>query len=114
MDPLILRFRFCGEDVAVIPFIGQYGNGRLAVAFNDALDGSPFGVATVNLEAPLADGECFVKEWGGNEVLIEAMLAEGWLTVADREPVRSGHVLVRTMRPAGALLDHINTVRSDV
>jgi hypothetical protein len=107
-----LKLKVHGELVS--PTFGHYmdeeGNPtRLALQFIDDI-GAPYGTATVNPpDDPLAEGECFVKNWGGNEPLIEALLAAGWLESTGRE-VKTGYVAAPVMRIAGDLLTEYEKV----
>jgi len=57
---------------------GQYGNGRIAITLNDAVDGSPVAKATVNLaDVPLPDNHVLIKDWSENEGMLNCLEENG-------------------------------------
>lgn len=56
-----------------------YGNGSPAIRLNDATDGSPVAVASVNLEgiAKVKKGEIAIKDYSENEGMLKAMMDAG-------------------------------------
>lgn len=98
-----IKFEFYGEEVELIPSFGQYGNGRLAITFEDYNTGEPFGTATINLpEQHLNDGEFFIKDWSENEALAQALIKQGWIKSTGREVV-SGFVIAKAFKANGKL-----------
>ncbi|MEC9362388.1 MAG: hypothetical protein VYC42_04110 [Pseudomonadota bacterium] len=72
----------------------SYGNGRLAlelvaVGDEDCFAGEPIATATVNLNAPLAAGEIFVKDYAENEGMLDALIHAG-VVEADHTPMPVG------------------------
>lgn len=77
---------------------------RPALQLVDAGTGEPWATVTVNLpDDPLDAGEFFVKDWGGNEPIVEALEDAGWLVPTGRA-VPTGHVYAKIMRLGGDLL----------
>lgn len=75
----------------VVPSIGKYGNGRIAIELI-CPDGEPLCRATVNLpDAPIEDGYVFLKGWSENEGLPEALEEAGMVKLTDRK-VATGFV----------------------
>lgn len=98
-----IKFEFYGEEVELIPSFGRYGNGRLAITFEDYNTGEPFGTATINMpDAHLNDGEFFIKTWSENEQLAEALIKQGWIKSTGRDVV-SGYVTVTAFKAHGKL-----------
>ena len=85
------------NEVVVLKW-GQYSNGRLALQFILAETGEPMAVATVNLpDEPLADGETFIKSYGENEGMVEA-LADLRMIERTGRFVASGFVAIEVCR----------------
>lgn len=86
-------------------YVDEYGNqARPALQLVDATTGEHWATVTVNLsDDPLEPGEFFVKDWGGNEPIIEALEDAGWLVPTGRA-VPTGHVYAKVMRYGGDLL----------
>lgn len=96
-----ITFTAHDQTFTVWPEVGHYSNGRLAIKFFD--QEGPFSTITTNLpDQHLNEGEVFVKDWSENEVLVNALLEAGWLTLTGRE-VQSGYVFPKVMRLAGPL-----------
>ena len=75
----------------VIPAIGRYGNGRIAVQLK-CPDGEPLCTATVNLpDDSIKDGYVFLKGWSENEGLPEALEEAGMVKLTGRK-VATGFV----------------------
>jgi hypothetical protein len=54
---------------------GTYNNKRIAIQLNDAEDGMPIAIATVNLpELSLPPDHVFIKSWSENEGMAEALI----------------------------------------
>ena len=110
--PTIFIPSWDGESYEVHPRISKYDNGRLAIElWSGETEGfmEPFGKVTVNLpDEHLNEGEVFVKDWAENELLASTLLEFGWITPTGRE-VSSGFIFPLVSRPAGALLDYINS-----
>ena len=76
----------------------HYGNGRLAVQAYTT-DGEPAATVSVNLpDAPLNEGEFFLKDWSENEIISKALIERNIIEVLDRPLVKSGFVQVRTAK----------------
>jgi hypothetical protein len=94
-----LTFDCWGDTVTVVPELGRYGNGRLAISFSD--DDGPFDTATVNMpDHPIGVGEVFVKTYSETQPLVEAMFAAGWIEHAGRS-AQSGFVNIPAVRLVG-------------
>jgi hypothetical protein len=66
---------FLLKTTEIIVAIGEYFNGRPAIQLFDAEDGSPYGVASTNIdEIRLEDGEILIKDYAENEGLLAFLL----------------------------------------
>lgn len=93
-----------GEEFNLYPTFNTYGNGRLAISFEDIHEG-PYGHLTINMPNDhLNPGEVFVKNWSVNEGLVRTLIDAGWINFTGRE-VLSGFVAVPVAVLAGPLLD---------
>lgn len=69
-----------------------YQNNRLAIQLNDAEDGHPYAVATVNKpEVLLADNEVLIKDYSENEGMLDFLVKNNIVTPTPNG-VQSGHV----------------------
>jgi hypothetical protein len=112
--PTILCPGWGGETDQVRPEMGQYANGRTAIKFlyfDEEMQGwFPHATLTINLpDQHMNDGEIFIKDYSENELLAATLLEFGWITLTGRE-VSSGYVFAQVARPAGPLLDYINSL----
>lgn len=90
------RVKFRGEDCVLVHRVYAEGEGvRLEL---QCLDGSPMAVCTVNVpEVTLAADEVIVKDWGGNEGMVGALVAAGVVAVPSRT-VEVGFVVAHVCR----------------
>lgn len=70
----------------------QYGNGRPAIQLVDEETHEPVCTATVNLpDQPADPDEVYLKVWGGNEGVVEVLVAAG-IIAPPHDKVRTGFV----------------------
>jgi hypothetical protein len=71
----------------------EYGNGTPAIRLNDAIDGSPVAVASVNLEgiSKVETGEIAIKDYSENQGMLKALKDVGIVSEPIRH-VKSGYV----------------------
>lgn len=67
----------------------RYDNDNTAIVILDPVTGERELVATVNLwdppPPPHADDEVYLKDWGENEGVVEALVAAGVITITGQE-----------------------------
>lgn len=109
MTTTTLTMNFYGERYELIPELGRYGNGRLAITLVDATDGEPFATVTVNIPNKyIAPDEVAVKDWDENERVVEVLVQAGWL-VPTGATLPTGHVRAKLMRLGGPLTEALNS-----
>ena len=72
--------------------LGKYENGRTAIQLNDAIDGHPYAVATVNMpNVLLADNEVLIKDYSENQGVLDFLIKYNVVTPTPNG-VQSGFV----------------------
>lgn len=70
----------------------KYENDRIAIQLNDATDGHPYAVATVNMpDVLLADNEVLIKDYSENEGVLDFLIRNNIVTPTPNG-VQSGFV----------------------
>lgn len=72
--------------------LGKYENGRTVIQLNDAIDGHPYAVATVNMpNVLLADNEVLIKDYSENQGVLDFLIKYNVVTPTPNG-VQSGFV----------------------
>lgn len=92
----MIRVKF--QQYECVLSFGKYGNGRLAIKLNDAEDGLPVAVATVNIpEKHFEPDEVAIKSWAENTGMVRCLVDAGVIAEPHRK-ISLGHVSASVCR----------------
>ena len=81
-----------GHKRSITVKVDRYLNNRIALQLNDAIDGQPYAVATVNMpEVLLADNEVLIKDYSENEGMMD-FLTKYNIVTPTQNGIQSGFV----------------------
>jgi hypothetical protein len=73
----------------------KYGNGSVAIRLNDANNGKPIAVASINLEgiAKVKKGEIAIRNYSENDTMLKTLMDAG-IVSAPLRYAKSGYVTI--------------------
>ena len=82
-----------GERYLLFIRTETYNDGKIRIQLYDSKDGTPYSTATTNIQEELEQGEVAIKDWSGNQGILD-FLVQNKIVKEPHRFVESGHVKI--------------------